>query len=205
MWIQIQFNFDSAQTYKKVIRHASFVWYPGGYYRDLVMIFRLMIGRLGKKVVRYFWLFEDIPNVFLSIELNENRGEESVQEARRAVGGILIPAWLQCFKILEAPEESNGEHALQVFCAGANFAMFRAFDNDYKPHYSANDEHKIIHCFCNTNFVTWEAERRFYFTGLLQRAVNPWEVFVFFFRATYRWGRWTWRQYRATFQRKRSH
>ena len=182
IWKHINFYFNipkqgkkyqhlNVQDWDRVLANDSnYHKYPKGKYLELVQYIKAIVESQNKYINRFFWLFEDTPHLFLALEYKSKiPSNNAILEKIRTISKpsfIIVSSNIQ-----NGRDEINGNHALDIWHAASKFAFYRC-SKDYKPEYLSCDENKIIHCFSNTNFVSWENESCFYVTGLLQRAVS---------------------------------
>ena len=178
---------------KKLERSSNYPRQPYGEYYELVDYIRWIVQRLGGKIERFFFLFEDEPHLFLALEFKE---DPSQLEILTMLSEVERPYFVKVdFQMTNGHDEENGEHALDMFYASSRFALWRC-SKEYASHYLGNNENKIIHCFCNMNFVSWKRESVFYMVGLLQRGVS----FQYLFWLIREMLEWRGRKLRASFK-----
>ena len=147
----------------QMVVSANYKGKPTGVYKQLIAYFKKVVDYYGPHLNRFFFLFEDKPHIFLALEFKEKIKIEK--------SPIALPRFFASLEIVDSDDSTNGEHAVDMFHASAKFAFYRC-SKAYEPKYLKCDENKLIHCFCNSNFVSWENEINFYLVGLLQRGVN---------------------------------
>ncbi len=169
-WIHYSFIFKDHQKTIAALHSDAIKDKPDGIYRELVSYLKKVVDSvLPDLIYRYFYLFQDNPHLFLALELKD---KSSIDLVKTRVDQVDMPNFMESMKIdLNTGDEGNGEEALDFFWAGTKFAFLRVSDA-YKSGYYNNDEVKILHCFCNQLFVSWDNEAVFYLKCLLHRGAK---------------------------------
>lgn len=140
---------------------------PDGIYKELITFLSRIIDALEPDIIqRFFYLFQDIPHLFLALEVIDI---SRVGVVRERVALIDKPIFVISMEVeLNTGDENNGEAVLDLFWSGTKYSFFRCGDS-YKPGYYNNDEVKMFHCICNQLLVSWDNECKFYLKCLLHR------------------------------------
>ncbi len=142
---------------------------PEGAYKDLISYLNRVVNSSSDLIRRYFFLFEEKPHVFLALELID---VNYFEEIKNQINRMERPEFISSYEVkLNTGDENHPESVLDLFWASAKYAFFRVTDS-YVPGYYNHDETKIIHCFCNQLFTTWDNEILFYINGLFLRGVE---------------------------------
>lgn len=168
-WIHLSLTFKNSQKTVADLHNDAIKDKPDGIYRELVNYLQKVVDSLVPDLVyRYFYLFEDKPHLFLALELKDPISDL----LKTKIDPIDMPNFIDSMKIdLNTGDEGNGEVALNFFWAGTKFAFSRVSDT-YKPGYYNNNEVKLLHCFSNQLFVSWDNEAVFYLKCLLHRGAK---------------------------------
>ena len=160
-WMHLELNFKDVDISKEAFPQKK----PEGSYKELISYLNQVVSSASDSINRYFFLFEPNPHLFLALEVKNANDFKAIEDK---INKIAKPAFIDSFEIkFNTGDENHPEGALDLFCASTKYAFFRITD-DYKIGYNNNDETKIIHCFCNQLFVTWDNEISFYINGLFQ-------------------------------------
>ncbi|MGE5197749.1 MAG: hypothetical protein ACM3IL_04520 [Deltaproteobacteria bacterium] len=162
-WIHLELYF---KDYNEITEGIFPQQKPNQKYKELIRYLKAVIDNLSGLIDRYFFLFEQVPHLFLSLEVKDMNNIELV---KRKITSIGEPLFVESSEIkLRTGDGGHPGPVIDFFKASSNYAFFRA-DPDYRPGYYNHDETKLIHCFCNQLFVTWENEKLFYAKGLFLR------------------------------------
>lgn len=182
-WIHLNLYFNMRNWDKVLAQDSNYHKYPKGKYLELIKYIQAIVENQKEYINRFFFLFEEEPHLFLALEYKEDKPDANT--ILNNIKNISCPLFIRISaNITFGNDEDNGDRAIDLWYASAKFAFWRC-SKEYRPLYLSCDENKVIHCFCNSNFVSWENESRFYMTGLLQRGITGWQVFLFIFRALY--------------------
>jgi len=170
-WMHLELNFKAIDFSKEAFPQKK----PEGPYKELITYLNQVVNSVSGLINRYFFLFEDNPHLFLALEIINTDNFESIKDK---INKIANPTFIDSYKIkFNTGDENHPEGTLDLFCASTKYAFFRITD-DYSAGYNNNDEAKIIHCFCNQLFATWNNEAIFYLKGLFLRGALPFNMMV---------------------------
>lgn len=157
IWAHLDLNFKNYDAIQGELANNSVPFTrPGNTYKALLSYLKRVIDSSSDLINRYFFLFEFIkpngPDLFLALEIKDDGKIESV---KKIIETIEKPAFVSSIRFWEnSGDEGHKEATLDMFHASTKYAFFRIRD-DYNPDDQGNNEFKIIHCFCNQQYVDW--------------------------------------------------